>query len=148
MNIFSLDVEADGFLDVASKIHCMSVKPFEQVPLTYLEDDIQSALDALPDNSVCLWHNGWGYDLPLLEMFGVNWGKGRLRIVDTLAIAREWWPDCPRGHSLEAWAKVLGSSKLAVTDWKDQPIEVYIERCEGDTITTELVYKYLLERLG
>jgi uncharacterized protein YprB with RNaseH-like and TPR domain len=155
MTLYFLDVEANGFLEDATKVHCLCVKPqgsedirvFDDTDLSrtrYGNGNIMHFMEMMEPHDTLVWHNGFGYDVPLLELFGV---PSRCDI-DTLALSREWWPDCPRGHGLDAWGKHLGVIKPKVDDWDNQPLEVYIERCSMDVRITEGVYDYLLDKMG
>ena len=86
--------------------------------------------------------------------------------IDTLTMSRRLNPDrqLPKGcptkvwnpvtqkndligpHSLMAWSYKLRGEKPVVHDWRDQPIEVYLERCRADVELTEELYLYLVEK--
>jgi len=145
--IYFVDIEANGLLDSATTIHCLSYKALNQEPVTLTKNFHEFLGGLWNTNDTLVWHNGFGYDIPLLEKFGIIVPEG-VQIIDTLAMSREWWPDNPTGHSLEAWAKKLGTYKVEVDDWNNQPIEVYIDRCVNDVITTEKVFMFLCDKLG
>lgn len=86
--------------------------------------------------------------------------------IDTLTMSRRLNPDrqLPKGcptkvwnpvtekndligpHSLMAWSYKLRGEKPVVHDWRDQPIQVYLERCRADVELTEELYLYLTEK--
>lgn len=167
MTIYFCDIEGNGLLvekdgnPPISKLHCMSVKALGWEPVTYTDiDTLRGWLGVLRDNTTLVLHNGFGYDMDALVKLGVISGYNlttftlpdgtikNVQIIDTLALSREWWPDNPRGHGLEAWAKYLGTHKPEIEDWHNLPIEEYIDRCENDVITTEKVFEFLIDKLG
>ena len=122
-------------------------------------------------------HNLIGYDLPifdkLVERFSFHIGKdcfngADVEIVDTLVLSRTLYPDrplpqgCPEyihnpvtkkkelvgPHGLMAHAYRLGGSKPIIHDWRDQPVEVYIDRCKEDVLTTELLLLDFMKEVG
>ena len=159
MTIYFCDIEANGLLEDATKIHCLSVKPLHGKVSTHI-GDYSTHIGAFNNDDTLVWHNGFGYDLPLLEKLLItracninsitlpNGIVRRVQLIDSLALSREYWPDNPRGHNLEAWAKFLGTHKPFIEDWENLPVEEYIERCENDVITTEKVFLYLADKLG
>lgn len=156
MALYFTDIEADGYLEDATKVHCLSFKSNTGTkPLTIL-DNFKDFFDIPIDGDTIIFHNGFGYDLPLLRKLGhlksydplhntVN--KRHIQVIDTLALSRYWWPDNPNGHSLDAWAKRLGTYKKPIDDWHNLPIEEYVERCENDVLTTEKVFEFLADKL-
>ena len=162
------DIEANGLLDewedqVADRIHVISFKSVGDITIhgsiTGSQDEIkQHWIDLLNawDDLTVVFHNGIAYDLPLIEkLFGIPFtvepdtinGK-KVQIIDTLVLSRNWFPDINGGHSLESWAKRLGTFKPEIDDWENLPLEVYVDRCENDVITTEKVFLKLAEKLG
>ena len=51
-------------------------------------------------------------------------------------------------HGLKAFGVRLGILKPEVEDWVNQPIEVYLHRCEEDVKINEATYEALLEEAG
>lgn len=51
--------------------------------------------------------------------------------MDTLALSWYLYPE-RNFHGLESWGIDFGVPKPVVNDWKDQPLEVYVHRCEED----------------
>lgn len=159
MSIYSCDIEANGLLDEATKLHCLSVRTDDE-NYTYCGGLVRRFFDMLEDSDTLVWHNGFGYDLPLLVKLGVikdftpttvtllDGTVKNVQLIDSLALSREFHPDKLTGHGLEAWSKQLGTHKPEINDWHNLPIEEYISRCENDVITTEKVFLYLCEKLG
>lgn len=158
--IYSWDTEANGLLEDATKVHCLSYKPLNSTCSTRIEY-YSTFFESLVDGDTLVAHNQFGYDLPLMVKLGfiddfnvlpdsitVQGVKKNVQLIDTLALSRFWWPDLPRGHGLEPWAKFLGTHKPDIQNWDNLPVEVYVDRCENDCITTEGVFNYLCEKLN
>lgn len=155
MRLISWDIEANAFLQDATKIHCLCYKDLNGDLIT-LTDDFT---DIFKNGDTWICHNQFSYDLPLLVKLGhiqdftadsVTYLDGttvNVQFIDTLALSREWFPDLPRGHGLEPWAKELGTYKPHIDDWKNLDIGEYITRCEEDVLTTEKLFLYLADKL-
>lgn len=85
---------------------------------------------------VLVGHNIVRFDIPVLEkILGI---KIKAKLVDTLALSWYLHPKRPR-HGLASYGEDFGISKPEVEDWEDQPLEVYVHRCEEDVrINTHL----------
>jgi hypothetical protein len=159
MTIYFCDIEADGLLEDVTKVHCLSVKPLNNDVMT-MEGANDWIFAHAATDSTFVFHNSFGYDYAVLQKLGVikdysletitlmDGTVRQVQNIDSLALSREWWPDNPRGHGLEAWAKYLGTYKPEISDWENLPIEEYVRRCEEDCRTTEKVFLFLAERLG
>jgi len=159
MTILSCDIECNGLLDTVTKLHCLSIKSLYGDTKSYI-GSYESFFETLQDGDTLVWHNGFGYDLEALKKLkfitGYNYDsitlldgtKLNVQFIDTLAMSREWWPDRPSGHGLHSWAKQLGTFKPEVDDWDNLPVEVYVDRCENDVVTTEKLLVFLCEKLG
>jgi DNA polymerase III alpha subunit (gram-positive type) len=158
--IMFCDLEANGLLEEADKIHVISVKELGAdscYSMTGTQQEIKDKwLEVLEIKDLTVvFHNGLGYDLPLLEkLFGIPFSVepdaingNKVQIIDTLVWSRNWYPDLD-GHGLEDWAKRVGTYKPEVQDWENLPLEVYVDRCENDVLTTEKVFVTLAEKLG
>lgn len=127
-NVF--DIEADGL--TPTKIHCLSVFNGKLKSTSSYEHMRKFFTSA----KVLVGHNISRYDIPAVEkLLGI---KVTARIVDTLALSWYLEPDRLK-HGLADWGEDFGIPKPLVEDWEDQPIEVYIHRCEEDVkINTKL----------
>ncbi len=119
-------------------------------------------------------HNLFGYDLPLFKKLGYindydmtpeNIDGNKCRLIDSLSMSRCLYPDrpLPRGcpskvynpvtkkynavgsHGLHAWGLRVANLKPKVDDWRDQPLDVYVNRCVEDVIINELVLDALIK---
>lgn len=146
--IYVFDIEADGLLDEATRIHCLSyynLSTNESNSVT----DYHDIKEFIQNASVLVAHNSVRYDVALIErLVGIRF-QGT--IVDTLALSWYLYPD-RNLHGLESWGEEFGVPKPVVNDWKNQPIEVYIHRCSEDVkINTKLwlkMKKYLTVLYG
>lgn len=138
MNLTICDIEADGFLDTITKIHCISVY--------YQNSDnkwcIKTTTDYgdmkryfLKENQTIVMHYGVCYDIPAIKkILGVDLPESS-KVIDSCAVSFALYPDRTKrkvGHSLESWGVTFGVPKKPIPDWENLPIEEYIERCEQD----------------
>lgn len=122
------DVESDGLLDKATKIHVMSwTEDGETVNSTADYDEMKRLIEGA--DTLC-GHNIIMYDLVLLEKI-----LGPLnitaKVVDTLPLA---WYLHPNQHlyGLDHYGKKYGVPKPVIEDWDNLTYEDYRHRCEED----------------
>ena len=137
------DIECDGLKP--TKIHCISVNA-GKLRSTSSYDNMRSFFLKA---EVLVGHNITRFDIPAVErLLGI---KITARLVDTLALSWYLEPDRLK-HGLAEWGEDFGIPKPVVEDWEDQPIGVYINRCEQDAlINTKLwqkQWKHLLKLYG
>lgn len=156
MKILVGDLEADGFLDEATRVWCGSLtQSGSGVVDSYGPDEIPEFLHAMEQADVLVFHNGLGYDFPLLKKL-YNW-EFNGAIVDTLLMSRLQRPDrklpksCPnRGakpHSIEAWGYRVGRGKPEHNDWSQYTPEMG-HRCDEDALIGDLTYQALKKEGG
>ena len=123
MNVF--DIETDGFNP--TKIHCLSYSD-EAGSVTTLTD-YDEMREFITTSKCLVGHHIIGYDLPVIKkLLGVE-PKGF--VIDTLPLS--WYLNFNRvKHGLESYGDDYGISKPKVLDWSEQPLYVYINRCEED----------------
>ncbi len=148
MNAYVFDIEADGLLDGATKIHCLcyyNLTNGESGSYTSI-DDIRGFVE---NADVLIGHNIIRYDVPLLNILYGEQCKAQL--VDTLALSWYLYPE-RNLHGLESWGNDFGIPKPIVLDWKNLTQEEYIHRCSEDVkINTKLwlqMKKYLTTLYG
>ena len=156
MRIGLFDLEANGFLNQATRVHCGVVKELNGESRQFWPwpgaDFIKQLLEYLDSFDVLIAHNGIGYDFPLLKkLYGWEY-KGK--VVDTLIMSRLLNPkrlvpfNCANKkagpHSIEAWGYRVGRGKPEHNDWEKYSPEM-LHRCAEDVEILELVYKALLE---
>lgn len=132
------DIEADGFLDTITKIHCVSVYYMNSQG----DWSIRSTTDYeemkryfLKEDQTIVMHYGICYDIPAIKkILGIEIPKSS-RIIDSCAVSFALYPERTKkkiGHSLESWGTTFGVPKKPIPDWENLPVEEYIERCEQD----------------
>ena len=154
------DIEANGLLDTATKLHCAVFKniytgqvhkfwPWEGA------DYIKQLLDFLDSVDILIMHNGLGYDWPLLEkLYGYKF-KGKK--IDTLIMSRLLNPkrvippSCLNNkcgpHSVEAWGWRVGKGKVEHNDWERYSPEM-LHRCSEDVEIQHLIFQALMKEVG
>lgn len=156
MSIWLADLEGDGLLEEVTKIHCgvfLSLDGKDKRTFSPLEgkDYIQKML-AFMDTCPCIvFHNGYGYDHPVLKkLYGYEF-KGKK--IDTLVLSRllnpkrPVPPHCPvkgKPHSIETWGYRVGRGKPEHNDWEEFSKEM-LHRCSEDVEILRLVYLSLVE---
>ena len=87
MRVGLFDLESNGFLHQATKIHCGTVKVLRGEKRKFRPHEINEMLEYMSTFDVLIAHNGIGYDFPLLRKLK-KWGfKGK--IVDTKKEGKE-----------------------------------------------------------
>jgi DNA polymerase I-like protein with 3'-5' exonuclease and polymerase domains len=157
------DGEADGLLDVATKIHCIVIVDLDSDQIdTYRPGQIDDALKRLSQASYLTGHNIVGYDLPLLRRLH-GWVPSQgCTVVDTLIASRlvlahlrsldrqaQAMGDPSLGkiagsHSLKAWGARLGMPKVGtdIEVWAEYTPEMEA-RCIGDGQLTKTLWQFL-----
>lgn len=137
------DLEGDGLKP--TKIHCISVNTGKIHSTANYDDMRKFFLSA----KILVGHNIQRFDIPVVErLLGI---EVKAKLVDSLAISWYLYPERAR-HGLAEWGEEFGVPKPVVEDWEDQPLEVYIHRCEEDvrinTLLWEKQWKHLLKLYG
>ena len=124
MTVF--DVETDGLLKEATKIHVLSYWTPNGVISLHDYDEIRKFLLERP---VLIGHNIIRFDIPVLEkILGI---KIKAQLIDTLALS--WYLNHTRIiHGLEAYGEEYGVPKPVINDWGNLSKEEYAHRCEED----------------
>ena len=145
------DLEADGLLDEATRIHCAVFKCLDTGrKKKFTPENVHLIPKFLDKVDVLVMHNGISYDLPLLEkLYGYEY-KGQ--VVDTLVMSQTMRIGLtkPKGHgnigphSIEAYGIRYGRYKPENEDWSEYTDHM-LHRCDEDVEITHLVYKDLME---
>jgi len=126
------DIESNGLLEDATLIHCLSYGIYEGKELlakgTFT--DYAEIADFILKQEVVVGHKITEYDIPLVEK--ILDIKVTAKVIDSLAMSFYLYPIKGFVHGLAAWGERMGFGKPKVEDWENQPIEVYINRCESD----------------
>jgi DNA polymerase I-like protein with 3'-5' exonuclease and polymerase domains len=149
------DLEANGFLRQATHVHCGVFKDKATGEIKkFRPHQIKEMLEYLDTVDVLIFHNGLGYDFPLLKRLYKWEFKGKK--VDTLVMSRLFDPKrqvpflCPNKkapHSIEAWGYRVGRGKPEHNDWENFS-EDMLHRCTEDVEILELVYNELLKEMN
>lgn len=164
------DTEADGFLDEATIIHCIVLRRGREVRCYHDDENIhpwtgsiQEGLTFLEERTEgVVWHNGLGYDLPLIQKLWPGFLPPPVAM-DTMVAARVAWPDTgPRDkkrakegkfpgtlvgkHTLEAWGHRMGRLK---GDFKEESdfstfTQGMLDYCIQDTNVGQQLYKRIV----
>ena len=140
------DIESDGLLDKATKIHCLSYQvcidsnTIESNSIT----DYNEIKSFILKQEILVGHNITKYDIPLIEkILGI---KINAYLIDTLGLSWYLYP-YRKKHGLDPWGEELGVKKPEVEDWENLSVEEYIHRCEEDVKINKLLFvkqmKYL-----
>jgi DNA polymerase-1 len=165
MSRYIFDVEANGFLEDATRIHCLVLQDIDTGDVFSCHDQpdqtataltIRHGLDILAAADLIVGHNCIRYDIPLLDkLYGF---KPRGKVRDSLIMARVLHSDIDesdnilhkRGelpgrlfgsHSLEAWGYRLKFPKIGldIEDWSVWTQNMH-DRCVNDVKLTRKLY--------
>lgn len=131
------DVEADGLLDKATKIHCLSYNLGNKTKTIVGYDRMRKFLQ---EATVLIGHNIVCYDIPLLEKL-LNI-KIKAQLIDTLALS--WYLNVDYAlHGLEFFGRKFGVKKPEIDNWENLSQAEYIHRCEEDVKINSILWKKL-----
>lgn len=148
------DIEANGLLAEATTLWCCVLtdidtdEQFRFYPASP-QGYIDEMLSFLDECKTLIFHNGIGYDFPLLlKLHGYKY-KGQ--IVDTLIMSRLLFPKrtAPKGckggpHSVESWGMTFGHPKPEHEDWSKFSDEM-LHRCTEDVAIQRQIYDTLMK---
>lgn len=133
------DLEANGLLDTATTVHCLSTyDTMTNEACSYYGDTLLQGLDLLMSADKIVGHNVFGYDLPLIEKL---YGMRPVGVVhDTLILSQMLFANemDNAGHSIEAWGKVFEVPKPKHNDWSKFSEEMLYRNKEDVKITVRL----------
>lgn len=135
------DVEANGLLDKATKIHCLSYTTDGKHYQTIF--DYSDMRDLILSQHGLVGHNIIRYDVPLIEkILGI---KIKSRLFDTLPMS--WVLNYNRSkHGLESFGEDFGIPKPQINDWHNLTNEEYAHRCTEDVKINWYLWQDLLKR--
>lgn len=143
------DIEADGLLDEATKIHVLSFNLFGNTAGDISGEDKDRLVKFfnyhLDKNIPLVMHNGISYDIPLVEkLLGLNLSK--LMVIDTLSIS--WYLNTDRAtHGLDSFFEDYGIAKPKIDDWENLTYEEYLYRCQEDVKINVALWEDFKNRL-
>lgn len=134
------DLESDGFLDVATKLHVLGFQMNMKEVMVFNgnteKERIAKFFTWHIENEIpIVIHNGISFDVPLVEKL-LNIDLSKLMLIDSLAVS--WYLNFDRRvHGLGTFHEDYGIEKPAVEDWLGIPqedldiIEWYEENAKG-----------------
>lgn len=150
MTTVVFDIEADGFLETATRVHCLSIASenssdgWTYEHFTDASDEyrsINTGLVLLAEANNIVAHNGIAYDLPVLRKV-LGMVISSRKVIDTLVLSRLAQPERPGGHSLANWGENFGVPKPVHEDWSKWSPEM-AHRCTEDVRINVRVYEEL-----
>lgn len=157
MTILVFDIETNAIaIERVTKLHTGAYAQDEDFSATACDGEL--LIKRFQESTSLVGHNIIRYDLPCLKKlelledyyidgFSAKNVKGEIlfHVADTLLLSRLLAPEV-KEHGLEVWGEKLGVIKPKVTNWVNQPIEVYQNRCKEDVKINNLVWAALKER--
>lgn len=165
---YIFDIETDGLLDEATKIHCLVLKDLDtgkvQVFQQYgdpVAHNVADGLKVLMQADLIVGHNVIKFDIPVIEKLYPWFDHGPVH--DTLVMTRLIWSnikdhdaDLMRkgklptklfgSHSLEAWGHRLGNYKGDFKGPWDVCTQEMIDYCVQDVEVTTALYQKILSK--
>lgn len=151
-----LDIEADGLIKDATKIHCLSYRNFTsdfQLVNKGSITDYKEIENFISESQCLVGHNIIRYDIPvlkkilnieinkfLIDTLGLSWYLYSTEIKNKILVPR-------KKHGLESWGEYYNVPKPVINDWKNLDIKDYINRCETDVLINSLLWKDEMEFL-
>ena len=166
MRHIMFDIEADGFIEESTTIHCVVGEDVLTGEVTELHGDTLAEAPDYLEADVIIGHNIISYDFGMLKKF-YGWEPlSSTTIIDTLTLSQTLNPDrrlpkgCPTSyklpdgkskaitpHGVEAWGYRVGRSKPQHFDWDVFSPEM-LHRCKEDVGIQILILEALLGEMG
>ena len=145
MNTAVIDIETDGFKEVATKIHCIVAKCYDTGDVkSWVGEEVEKFKDWSKDIDTFIMHNGLSFDAPILNRF-IDAKIKPTQVRDTLIESQLYRPT-RTSHSLKSWGIYLKKYKGDVEEFDIYTPEM-LEYCKQDVEITFDVAK-LLEKEG
>lgn len=141
MSRYVFDIETNGLLVDAKTMYVLVAHDLDTgIVSHYLEGDL-SWKPLFEEADELIGHNIIGFDLAVLKkLFGF---VPKAKIIDTLLYSQILnYKRFSNGHSLDAWGKALGLSKIEFNDWS-QYSEEMLTYCKRDVELNVKVYERL-----
>lgn len=158
MKRYVFDIETDGLLTDATKVHCIVMYDIDKGEILHLDNE--DAIKKLTKADLIVGHNIIKFDIPVLKKLYDF--KPRGKVFDTIIATRLLFPDIRDAdfkrntgfptkligrHSLEAWGHRIGTYKAHIeTDWSVFTAEM-LEYCKQDVLVNTGLYK-AIEKKG
>lgn len=141
MKTFIGDIETDGLQP--TRIHCLVILDTESGGFSTYTDSamVMDDMDSYRGQRL-VFHNGLGFDIPVLsKLWGIDL-HSECEIVDTYVVSKLVRYPKFSTHSLEELGRSNGEKKSLFTDWNTYTPEM-LEYCKQDVRVTYKVYKEL-----
>ncbi len=144
MSYAVFDIEADGFLEDVTKVHCICIEDSYGVKPTATPSHIKTALKRLDTYDTIIGHNIIGYDLAVLEKL-YDW-KPKAKVFDTLLMSRLIYTTdkYTKRHSLADWGHRLGYPKGEQPEDFSKYTPEMLAYCAIDVDITHKLYKQII----
>lgn len=157
----AFDIEANGFLETVSRIHCIAVKDIDSgKEYAFRPSEVEQGVKLLMEADMLVGHNIIDYDLPVIQKVYPWFHYDEAKVQDTLVLSRLVFSDLrdldfnakaikfPNGkligsHSLEAWGYRLGFNKLEYSGGWDEFSEEMLEYNKVDTQVTVKLLEHI-----
>ena len=160
--MYIFDIETDGLLEDATKVHCIVMFDTEsEFTSKFGPTEIEGALEILRDADAIGGHNVMAYDIPVLKkLYNFDYYG---QVFDTLVASRLIWPNLKEkdllkrtvdnnligSHSLKAWGQRLKFNKGAYGEqedaWDTYTPEM-LDYCEQDVLLNVKLYELIEEK--
>lgn len=160
---YAFDIEANGFLESVTRIHCMALIDLDtHATYKFRPHEVEQGVKMLAEADLLVGHNIIKYDIPVIQLLFPWFNIERAKVQDTLVLSRVCFTDLsdsdfratsykmPNGkligsHSLKAWGYRLGFNKL---EYEGGWVEFSEEMLEYNTVDTEVtvrLWNYILK---
>jgi hypothetical protein len=135
------DVETDGLLEEATKVHCLSyTQDGENYHTLFKDKEIKEWIES---QKVLIGHDIVRYDIPVVErILDVDI---KAKLYDTLPISWVINVDRP-SHGLDSFGEDFGIPKPKIDDWENLTPEEYAHRCTEDVKINWCLWQDLIKR--
>lgn len=146
--VFVCDCETDGFIGDVTKMHVFGIgwknsKGTWSIKTTPDYENVAKVLTN-PENTV-VFHNGYSYDVPVLEkLLGI---EVKAYIIDTLYLSWVFFPNRikeGKKYGLESFGEDYGVAKPEIKSWTDLSYEEYENRVSEDVKINILLWEDIL----
>ena len=144
------DLESDGLLDIATKLHVLSYQMQDKNVMSFNASSQESRIKAffqwhIDSETPVVFHSGIWFDIPLMEkLYGMDLSK--LMVIDTLPLS--WYLNISRKkHGLDSFFEDYGIAKPKVDDWENLSYEEYQYRCQEDVRINKALWEDFKNRL-
>jgi DNA polymerase I-like protein with 3'-5' exonuclease and polymerase domains len=160
----AFDIEANGFLETVSRIHCMVLIDVDtDEEFRFRPNEVEDGVRMLYEADLIIGQNIIKYDIPVIQKLFPWFDIPRSKVQDTLVLSRLVFTDLsdsdfntkglkfPNGkligsHSLEAWGYRLGYNKLDYQGGWDEFTEEMLAYNAVDTAVTVRLWRHILKQ--